>query len=75
MSSFVTRPRIRSPSDRKHFAAFHEMRGGDTLVCLAVVFDNDGILRDVHQTPGQIPRVRSLERRIGRDLCALRAWS
>src|SRR5208282_3595762 len=40
----------------------------DALIRAAIVLRYDAILRHVHETPGQIARVRGLERRVGKAL-------
>ena len=53
---------------RDSFTAFHQGLHGESVLGAAIILDHHQILRDIHQTAGQITGVRGLQRGIRQTL-------
>ena len=53
---------------RNDIAAFNNRLDGQAVFGLAILGNDDAVLRDVNQTPGQITGVRGFQRRVGQTL-------
>ena len=67
-SSAATRPRMRSESEATISPSRDRGAGGDRAVGAAVVHLDDAVLRHVDQPPGEVARVRGLQRGVGQAL-------